>query len=166
MKHKFERADDALAAVQNLLDAGKPQEAANMLRRFGTGSLELGNAYGVCLMRAGDFSRAVEVFRGLVLSNAGVCLRADVPTAVKTNYALALLLAGNVSGCLFTLQEIGQEQDPMIIRLRAAVDRWRASLTWWQRLWFKAAGEAPAKPVPLDFAPGELFDKAPLRPAA
>jgi hypothetical protein len=166
MKHNSKQAGGAFAVVRTLLDAGKPQDAADALRRFGTGSLELGNAYGVCLMRAEDFHRAVEVFRSLVLSDGGVCLRADVPTAVKTNYATALLLAGNVSGCLFTLQEIGQEQDPTIIRLRAAIDRWLASLTWWQRLWFKAAGEAPAKPVPLDFAPGELFEKRPLRPAA
>jgi Flp pilus assembly protein TadD len=166
MKHNFERADGALAAVRNLLDAGKPQEAADVLRRFGTGSLELGNAYGVCLMRAGDFSRAVEVYRSLLLSGGGACLKADVPTAVKTNYAMALLLAGNVYGCLFALRETAQEQDPTVIRLRAAIDRWLGSLKWWQRLWFKAAGEVPAKPVPLDFAPGELFEKSPLRPAA
>lgn len=166
MKHNFKQADGALAVVRNLLDAGKPQEAADVLRRFGTRSLELSNAYGVCLMRAGDAHRAVEVFRNLLLNDGGICLKADVPTAVKTNYAMALLLAGNVYGCLFTLQEIGEDQDPAVIRLRAAVDRWLGSLRWWQRLWFKAAGEAPAKPVPLDFAPGELFEKRPLRPAA
>ncbi|MBU0616280.1 MAG: hypothetical protein KKI02_01045 [Planctomycetes bacterium] len=166
MKRNPERTSDVLAIVRNLLDAGKPKDAGEVLRRFGTGSPELGNAYGVCLMRSGEYSRAIEVFRSLVIREGGVTLRSDVPTAVKTNYATALLLNGSIYGCLFALQEIDQEQDPGVLGLQAAIARWLRSLTWWQRLWFKMAGEAPAKPVALDFAPGELFEKSPLRPAA
>ena len=85
MKHNAQRAGGVLATVRNLLSAGKPQEAAELLRRSGTGSLELGNAYGVCLMRAGDYRRAVDVFRSLVLSDGGICFDAEIPTYVKTN---------------------------------------------------------------------------------
>ncbi|HUU99297.1 MAG TPA: hypothetical protein VM487_26490 [Phycisphaerae bacterium] len=166
MHRNPEKVSEVLALVQKLLDAGKPKEAVELIRRFGTGSPEVSNAYGVSLMRAGEIAKAIEVYRNLVISESGVCLKINAPTLFKTNFATALLLAKNVSGCLSVLQEINDEQNAAVMRLRAAITRWRQSLTWWQRLWFELSGEAPDQAVPLDFQPGELFDTRELRPAA
>jgi hypothetical protein len=165
MHRNPEKVSDVLALVQTLLDVGKPKEAVELLRKYGMGSSELSNAYGVALMRAGEAVKAVEVYRRVCLDVSGVCLKAKLPTVLKANYATALLLAKNVSGCLVLLREIAQEQDPYMQKLRAAIDRWRRSLSWWERLAFDWYGADPDKPVPLDFQPGELVVKCALRPA-
>lgn len=166
MPHNTEKVSDLLALVERLLGAGKPQEAIEVIRHFGTGSPEVSNAHGVALLRAGDITKAVEVYRNLCVNQSGFCLKPDLPTVFKTNYATALLLAGNVSGCLSILQEIDDNQNAGVQRVRAAIQRWRRSLTWWERLWFNISGEQPAKPVPADFQPGELLASRELKPAA
>jgi hypothetical protein len=157
---------DVLALVHQLLDAGKASEAVELLRQSGKGSPELSNAYGVSLMRAGEITKAIDVYRSLCLSENGVCLKTDLPTRYKANFATALLLAKNVSGCLSILGEVDDEGDPGVLRLRAAITRWSQSLSRWRRFWFKVFGEAPEGVVPLDFEPGELSDPSRLRPAA
>lgn len=166
MHRNPEKVSDVLSLVHKLLDAGKPKEAVELIRRFGTGSSELSNAFGVSLMRSGEIAKAIEVYRNLVINESGVCLKRDAPTLFKTNFATALLLAKNISGCLSVLQEINDERDAGVTRLRAAITRWKQSLTWRQRLWFKLYGDASDKAVPLDFQPGELFETPELRPAA
>ncbi|MBU0637966.1 MAG: hypothetical protein KKB50_03810 [Planctomycetes bacterium] len=156
MPRNPEKVSDVLALVQKLLDAAKLKDAAELIREFGTSSAELSNMYGVALMRAGETAKAVEVYRGLCLNESGFCLKQDLPTTVKANYATALLLAKNVSGCQATLREIAEQNDPYVLKLRAAIDRWRRSLGWWKRLAFDWYGAEPDGPVPLDFPPGEL----------
>ena len=166
MHRNPEKVSDVLAEIQKLFDTGRSKDAAELIRRFGTRSPAVGNAYGVALMRSGAADKAVEVYRNLVLSESGVCLRSDVPTLFKTNFATALLLATNVSGCLSVLREINDVQNPEVIRLREAIAQWKRTLSWWQRLWLKIAGEAPGKTVHLGFSPGRLDDPRQLRPAA
>ncbi|HUU82801.1 MAG TPA: hypothetical protein VM243_04775 [Phycisphaerae bacterium] len=166
MHRNPDKVSDALALVQTLLDAGKPKEAIELVRRFGTSSPEMSNVYGVALLRAGEAAKAVEFYRGICLSTCSACLKADLPTVFKTNYATALLLVKNVAGCLAILQELAQEQNPYVQKLRAAIDRWRRSLGWWKRLAFDLYGAEPDKPVSLDFPPGELMLTRELRPAA
>ena len=149
-----------------MLDVGKAKEAVELVKKYGTGSSELSNAYGVALMRAGEAAEAVAAYRGVCLCPNSVCFKADVPTVFKVNYATALLLDKNVSGCLTVLSEIRQEQDPYVQRLRAAIRRWRRSLGWWKRLAFAWYGAEPDRPVKLDFQPGELVVERELRPAA
>jgi hypothetical protein len=166
MPHNAEKVSDLLAQVERLLGAGTPAEAAELIRHFGTGSPEVSNAYGVALLRAGDSTKAVEVYRNLCVNQSGFCLKSNLPTVFKANYATALLLAGNVSGCLSILQETNDDQNASVQRVRAVIRRWRKSLTWWERLWFTISGEPPAKPVPADFQPGELLADRELKPAA
>ncbi|MBN2562634.1 MAG: hypothetical protein JXQ75_17045 [Phycisphaerae bacterium] len=166
MHRNPEKVSDVLALVQKLLDVGKPKEAVELVRKYGASSPELRNAHGVALMRSGETAKAIEVYRSLCLNESGFCLKQDLPTTFKTNFATALLLANNVSGCLALLREIAQEQDPYMQKLRAAIDCWRRSLGWWKRLAFVLCGTEPDKPVSLDFQPGELVMKRELRPAA
>ena len=166
MHHNPEKVSEMLALVQKLLAVGKPKDAVELLRRFGSGSPELRNAYGVSLMRAGEVAKAIDVFRSLVISGSGVCLKTEAPTPLKTNFATALLLAKNVSGCLSVLREINDERDAGVMQLRVAIARWKRSLTWWQQLWLKVSGEAPEKPVVLESQAGALFETREVRPAA
>jgi len=166
MTHNLEKVSDVLARIRKLFDAGRPQEAAELIRRFGTAAPLMSNAYGVALMRSGEPARAIDVYRNLVISESGVCLRPDVPVFFKTNYATALLLTRNIAGCLSVLREINDEQHPEVVRLRAAIAEWKRTLGRWQRFWLSIAGEASGKPVQLSFPPGVLDDPHPLRPAA
>jgi hypothetical protein len=161
-----EKVSDVLARIRKLLSEDKPKDALDVIRRFGTTCPELSNACGVCLMRAGEVTRAVELYRNLCIGVGSVCLRPDVAPVFETNFATALLLAGNVAGCLSVLQEIDREDDPGVVRLRAAIARWKRSLTWLERCWFALSREAPNRPVVLDFPPGDLDGPRELRPAA
>src|SRR5690349_864375 len=110
--------------VDRLLREGEPRKALDLLARSKEGSPWSVNATGVCLLRLGDAPRAIELFRHLVLAPGGLVLKSDVPTAFKVNFATALLLDGNLTGCTSVLGEIREEQHPAVQKLRAAIRRW------------------------------------------
>jgi hypothetical protein len=166
MHRNPEKVSDVLALVQGLLDAAKPKDAVELIRKYGTNSAELSNLYGVALMRAGEAAKAVEVYRGLCINESGFALKQNLPTSFKTNYATALMLVKNVTGCLATLREVQDQDAPYVLKLRAAIERWRRSLGWWKRLAFDWYGAEPDRPVLLDVPPGELVVERQLRPAA
>jgi hypothetical protein len=146
---------DLLARADQLLQAGEPTKAIDLIARAKVNSSWRTNALGVCQLRLGKAKLAVEVFRGLVLKAGGILLRTDVPAVFKTKYAAALLAADNVGGCLSVLAEVREEEHPAIGKLKAAIRRWRGSLTLWQKLnWY--LGGQPDLPVVLDFPPGDL----------
>jgi hypothetical protein len=144
-----------LERAEALLRAGQPKKALDLLARSGPSSPRLTNALGVCLLRLGEAGRAADVFRGLVLVPGTVCLRQDAPPEHKSNYAAALLAAGNVAGGLRALDEVGDEDRPAVRRLRAAVRRWREGLSFWQRVRW-CLGDGLNQPVQLDGDLGEL----------
>ena len=90
---------ELLGKVATSLDAGHPQKALELLQKSKVRSPWVTNAMGVCLLRLGDTTRAIEMFKGLAVTS-GVCFRTDVPAVFITNFATALLLAHNVSGCV------------------------------------------------------------------
>jgi hypothetical protein len=60
-----------------------------------------------------------------------------------------------VSGCLGVLNEIGDEKNAAVERLRGAIARWKKNLPLWQKFkWY--TGDRPDHPVKLDFPLGEL----------
>ena len=138
-----------------LLNADNPQGAFELLKsKFNTDQL-LKNAFGVCQLRLGNIDQALNLFRGLVLYN-GVCLRPDAPPQMKTNYATALLLSGNIAGCGGVLSEMWDKPTPGTERLQAAIQKWKFSLTFWEKL-KQLYGGNTVRPVTLDFPPGELI---------
>src|SRR5262249_50297263 len=80
----------------------------------------------------------------------GLILREDVPAVFKTNYATALLGADNLPGCLRVLEEIRDEEDAAVGRLRAAIGRWQNGRTFWQKLAGFLGGRQGGPPA-LDF---------------
>jgi hypothetical protein len=145
---------ELLTKVAAALDAEHPRKALEMLQRWKVKSPWVTNAMAVCLMRLGDAPRAVEMLKGLVVTS-GVCFRSDVPAVFLTNFATALLMIDNVSGCESALGAIPDQQAPGIQRLRTAIRKWKAGLSFWQKMrWYW--GDTLAHPVKLDFPPGEI----------
>ena len=56
-----------------------------------------------------------------ILGAGGFGLKDDAPTVLKTNYATAQLLAGNLTGCVVTLGQVRDEGHPAVRRLRSAL---------------------------------------------
>ncbi len=145
---------ELLAKVAASLDSAHPQKALELLQRTKVKSPWVTNAMGVCLLRMGDTERAIEVFKGIAVTSS-VCFRTDAPPVFLTNFATALLLAHNVSGCLSALGAVRDEQNPAVQRLRGAIRRWKEGLSMWQRIrWFW--GDTPGGPIELGVPPGEI----------
>lgn len=144
-----------LDRVGVLLQDGLPQQALDLLAGERSGSPWVTNARAVCLLRLGLPDRAVELLRGLVLSAGGVCLRPDVPTVFKTNFATALLAGGNLRGGVSILDEIRDEAHPAVRKLRAILRGWREGLSLWQKLCWRLGSE-PSAPLYLGEALGDV----------
>jgi len=145
---------ELLAKVATSLDAGHPKKALELLQKSKVRSPWVTNAMGVCLLRLGDTTRATEMFKGLTVTS-GVCFRTDVPAVFIANFATALLMAHNVSGCVTALGAVRENQSPGVQRLRDAVRQWKAGLSLWQKIcWYW--GDTPGGPIELGFPPGEI----------
>ncbi len=167
MSRNPEKVSEVLAHVEDLLSLGKPEHAIDLIRHFGVDAPRLRNIYGVALMRSGNYSKAVDVFRSICVNESGFCLRRNVPLACKVNYATALLLDRNVIGSVNLLKEIHDEKRPGVIRLRAAIRAWKQSLSLWERISFLIFGSVPDRPIELGFAPGDTDNgDNKVRPAA
>jgi hypothetical protein len=145
-------AADLLDRVDALLREGRPRAALDLVS--GAASPWLRNARGVCLMRLGRPHEAVEVLRDLVFEPAGFAVRADAHPAFQANYATALLLDGNADGFWGILGGIRDRDHPAVARLDDAVRRWKAGMTFRQRV-ASALGIGGSR-FALDMPPGEL----------
>jgi len=145
---------DLLNTVAAALDAGHPRKALELLQKCKVKSPWVNNAMAVCLLRLGKAPRAVEMLKGLVVTS-GVCFRNDVPAVFLTNFATALLMIGNVSGCESALAAVPDQRDPCVQQLRNAIRQWWASVSFWQKMrWYW--GDQPDRPVAFDFPPGRI----------
>jgi hypothetical protein len=144
-----------LARADQLLAAGKPDEAFLSISRAKSKSPWATNALAVCQLRQGNVRTALDIFRGLVLAAGGINVRSDIPVVFKTNFAVTLLHAQNVAGCLSVLAKLNEDEHPTVARLNVAIDRWKTNLTVWERMnWY--LGGYPNRPVEMDFPPGDL----------
>jgi len=145
----------AFREARELLARGRPAEALSVVRPFVSGDPEARNIQGVALLRLGHVDRALRVFESLVLGSNGVSPRKNVPDLVRTNFATALLLSGDVRECLRTLKELKNPGAYTAVCLQTAVRRWWKGLSLWQRLRW-CLGGTPHRPVKLDFPPGDV----------
>lgn len=144
---------ELLTEVDRLLRAGRAGEAVEAIGLSYLPWPRTANALAVCHLRLKNTARALNLLRHIATDGAG--LRPDAPTVFKTNLATALLVAGDVDGCLRTLNEIGDERRPSVRRLRAAVAR-AVSRTAWGRCLRRLGVRAPRSPV-IDGPLGELW---------
>lgn len=146
---------DLLAKAEAALESGDPARALELLSRSKTPSHLLTNMRAVCLLRLGQTTQAMEMLRSQVVNVGGVCLRYDVPEAMKINFATALLLSGNVPGCRSILQEVQNQDHPGVRQIHEAIRKWKQSLTFGEKLRFWM-GMDVSRPVVADFTPGVL----------
>lgn len=123
--------------VRSLLEAGKAEEAFDLLNARGFNDPDSRNARAVCLLRMGQPDLAVRALREICLTAGGMMLKPEVPTHYATNLAAALFTAGNVAGCVAILNELAREYDPSVMQMRNVVRQWEAQLSFWQRLKWK-----------------------------
>lgn len=153
------RVVEAVRNAMRLADAGDLERALTALNRSRSNCELVRKARGVCLMRAGRTTEALQLYRGLVLASGGTWPKPGVPDIYQINFATVLLLAGHPAGCRDMLHGLRDDAHPSIVRLRRALDRWRQTLNFWQRMiWIM--GSEPDAPVVLDFVPGE-FEELP-----
>lgn len=145
----------ALAKVRALAAENNVGGAIEYIKSIGMSNVQLRNAFGVCLIRAGELDKATDTFRALCVGE-GVVLKSDADPLHLTNYATALLLKGNVSGCLNILQHLRDSEHAATARLRDAVERWRASLSWWQRFNVNLGTYEPGEQIELGYCAGEF----------
>ena len=145
-------AADLLTRVDALLREGRPREALALLPAAGPPRLR--NARGVCMLRLGRPREAVEVLRDLVFNPDGFGIRPDAEPVFQANYATALLLDGNPDGFFGILGGIPERTHPAVARLDDAIRRWKAGMTFWQRVGSALGVGGPR--FTLNFPPGEL----------
>ena len=149
-------SNSVIDQVKNLLNDNRPDEAMKMLSRSRDTSTAIQNARAVCLMRLGQAEDALRILNSLVFPHGGITINPDAPLQVKINYATALLMSGNLAGCLSALGELRDETHPSVERLRQAIAGWRKSQSWWRRF-SMAVGMHPFDvKIPLAFPPGEM----------
>jgi Flp pilus assembly protein TadD len=146
---------DLLRKTRVLLDQGLALKALTMVRESESHEIALCNAEGVCLLRLGRVPEALELFRSLALNESSLLLKPDIPTEVKTNFAMALLLDGEIFGAADVLHECEDPCHPSVAKLIATIARWKESLTPLQRLLWHL-GSQIEKPIELQEPPGDF----------
>ncbi|MDA1050648.1 MAG: hypothetical protein O3C40_09220 [Planctomycetota bacterium] len=120
------------------------------------------NRRAVKFLREGNLVEALCILRSLVLKPGCTWMRPEVSNLVKRNFATALLLDGHPSGCLEILAEIKDETHPRVRELRAAIERWEKTLSFFQWLnWWTGRIEPTNRPVLIEFILGELEAESP-----
>jgi Flp pilus assembly protein TadD len=146
-----------LAEVTALVDAGNVERALQLVKSVEKSSDAAINARCVCLMRLGRSEEARDVMRGVVIPQGCTWLKTESPVSYRTNFCLALFLSGHPGGCQSLLLEMKEQDHPSVQRVRHAIENWKRSLTFWQRLQW-AVGLEPEARVFLDFVPGEFVE--------
>lgn len=147
-----ERTERVLQEVRVLAEQGQADEALRILKSVNGDDPVLMNAAGVCHLRAGRPAQAVQVFHRLCVGE-GVGLRSAVPPLHIANFATALLLSGNLHGCIYHLRYVDRSH-PVSAQLHAAIANWERSLGGWRRLLRRLGMYEPERPLELDTPPG------------
>lgn len=150
-----QRSSKLRAKAQRLAETGHLQEAVNLLASLGPTDRAAVNDKGVCLMRIGKHTDAVNSLRTMVLHPGSTWMRKDLPVLYKVNFATSLALAGLISGCEEILTEINDITNPHVMELRKTLKAWRKSLPLWTRFNLYLGVEA-SKPVDLGAEPGQF----------
>lgn len=140
--------------IQQLLDQNHPQEALNLINHVNPDSAPMKNAQGVCLLRLGRIEDAISVLREIAF-RGHVCIPPDTPVVYQTNFATAMLMANHKEGVIDVIERLDEDRHPAVARIKAAMKKWARGLNPLQRMLYKA-GIYPRRPIPIDFAPGDL----------
>jgi 3-deoxy-D-arabino-heptulosonate 7-phosphate (DAHP) synthase len=144
-----------LEVVEKLLEDGQAKEALAAVNNIQDGSIRMQNFQAVCLMRLGEYRKAVVILTELVYRNNSIITRTDIPDGIRLNLVTAMLLAGNVSGAIGIIGEV-KNASPMKEKLQQAITAWKKTQPIWSRLAMFMGMFPLNKPIKLDFQPGLL----------
>ncbi len=146
---------EVLLRVEQKLAANRPDQAMEVISRSKIGSPWMTNALGVCQMRQGEYDKAVNTFRSMLVGAGGIHLRPEFPVHFKTNFALAMLQDKNLSGFFRVFDEVRDESHPSVLRIQAALNAWKSEFSFIDKLkWWM--GEIPSRSMGFDFPLGDL----------
>ncbi|MFC1634822.1 DUF4062 domain-containing protein [Planctomycetota bacterium] len=148
-----------LNTARNLLSEQKPEEALAVLKTFQHLCPEVDNAKAVCLMRLGNADQARDILVRHTFDTNSFVFKPDTPIELKTNFVTTLILRGEVEGAQNYLDQIKEIDHPSVRKLVSALDKWKKSLTFLEKVKFNLTGNIPNKPITLDFLPGELMKR-------
>lgn len=151
-KSECRNREQVLQEVRALVERGLPDQALNLIKATDAIDPVMMNAAGVCHLRAGRPTKAIEVFHRLCVGD-GIGLRPGVSPLHVANFATALLLVGNLHGCRHHLRHVEQSH-PVAVQLQSAIAEWERSLRGWQRLLLPLGMCDPKRPIDLDSPPG------------
>jgi hypothetical protein len=146
--------DQSLRKVHQFIEDHQYELALAMTKGHEHSDVRLRNAKGVCLLRLGRFKEALHLFRSLTIDERTLTTKPKLPTEVITNFATVLLLQGHLGGCMERLHDVTDQHHPAVQRLFSAVAKWKAGLTFFQRIYWRLTTAEPV--LELDFEPGDL----------
>ena len=148
------RKTSTIDQVRSLLNEGRAQDALDLIHNSAQTTLEIENAKGVCLLRLGRTGEAVSVLRNLAFQGH-ICIPSDTPVVIRANFATAMLMAGHTDGAIAAIDHLSDKQHPAVGRIHTAIRRWKAGLTWPEKL-CTYIGKPAGKAVVVDWVPGDL----------
>ncbi|WP_437224287.1 hypothetical protein SH661x_003566 [Planctomicrobium sp. SH661] len=146
---------EPLPKVQELLNAGRVQEALQLASGRGSGGPAIRNAIAVCQMRLGKPDDAVRTLRSAFIAQGSTNFRENVPEIYRVNFATALALMGNLSGALSTLRELENPTTAEAAQLLEAIRRYEKQLSFPAWIFWKA-GLSGESPLDLGEQPGTI----------
>ena len=147
------RGADTVDRVAQLIHDGQLTEALSLMQ--GQSSPWIDNARGVCMLRLGRLEEAAKLFAKLTFRAGSVSLTTNAPVVHLTNYATAMMMAGNMDAALTVLNQIPDQQHSAVVKIQAAAAAWRRKLGLLGRIRC-AVGLHPSTPATFQDPPGDL----------
>ncbi|TWU43758.1 hypothetical protein Q31b_12880 [Novipirellula aureliae] len=151
-----------------VLIAKKDYAAASAILRTASRDYHVLDILAVCLLRSGQTSEAISIYRSFALLPGSAMVRPELGDSCKRNFATAMILHGSPSGGLDLLESCQSRTSERALEIRAAIKAWAKTLSWWRRLDWKLNRIEPQNCViPISFEPGEFefeLDLAPQQP--
>lgn len=155
MIHGTMKSSTTIERVRELLDNGRAREALALVNQHEDASDVWQNVRGACLLRLGDYERAVQVLRPIVFPGNAICVPEGIPALYQANFATAMLALHRTDGAMAIVEHLGHDGHPYVEQIHQAMRRWKESLTILQKVGL-ALGWYPKKPVQVDFPLGGL----------
>jgi len=147
---------NSLSRAKSLI-AKKDYASASAILRTASRDYHVLDALAVCLMRSGQPSEAISIYRSFAMLPGSVMVRPELSDLCKRNFATAMILHGSPSGGLDLLDSCRDRGGDRGLEIRAAIKTWEKTLTWWRRLDWKLNRIEPKHCViPIAFEAGEF----------
>lgn len=137
--------DAKLAQAREFISRGDYAGALRILPADSKNA-EIKNAAAVCLIRLGQFEKAIAVLRSVALNSAFQTVREETPEHIRINYAIALVFGGRPAGGLDVLNGVGSAEHRSVRIVHEAIRVWVSEMSFFRKIDWKLNRIAPANP--------------------